>query len=58
MKNEDRDELFEKIEKIKNNQFDVEYSDDDYKDKYSKDMECMSMELDCELDRLRKRRVI
>tara|TARA_S200002703_G_scaffold155774_1_gene160311 strand:- start:4603 stop:4779 length:177 start_codon:yes stop_codon:yes gene_type:complete len=58
MKNEDKDELFEKIEKIKNNQFEVEYSDDDYKEKYSKDMEYMSMELDYELDRLRKRRVI
>lgn len=58
MRNEDKDELFEKIEKIKNNQFEMKYTDDDYKEKYSKDMEYMSMELDGEIDRLRKRRVI
>lgn len=58
MKNEDRDELFEKIEKIKNNHFEMEYSEDDYKDKYSKDIEYMSMELDGEIERVRKRRII
>lgn len=58
MKNEDRDELFEKIEKIKNNHFEMEYSEDDYKDKYSKDIEYMSMELDCEIERVRRRRII
>ena len=58
MKNEDRDELFEKIEKIKNNHFEMEYSEDDYKDKYSKDIEYMSLELDGEIERVRRRRVI
>jgi hypothetical protein len=58
MKNEDRDELFEKIEKIKNNHFEMEYSEDDYKDKYSKDIEYMSMELDGEIERVRRRRII
>ena len=58
MKNEDRDELFEKIEKIKNNHFEMEYSEDDYKDKYSKDIEYMSLELDGEIERVRKRRII
>jgi hypothetical protein len=58
MKNEDRDELFEKIEKIKNNHFEMEYSEDDYKDKYSKDIEYMSLELDGEIERVRRRRLI
>ena len=58
MKNEDRDELFEKIEKIKNNHFEMEYSEDDYKDKYSKDIEYKSMELDGEIERVRRRRII
>ena len=58
MKNEDRDELFEKIEKIKNNHFEMEYSEDDYKDKSSKVIEYMSMELDGEIERVRKRRII
>ena len=58
MKNEDCNELFEKIEKIKNNQFEMEYSEDDYKDKYSKDIEYMSMELDGEIERVRRRRII
>ncbi|MEK9698037.1 MAG: hypothetical protein VW270_19870 [Candidatus Poseidoniales archaeon] len=58
MKNEDRDELFEKIEKIKNNHFEMEYSEDDYKDKYSKDIEYMSLELDGEIERVRRRRII
>lgn len=57
MKNEERDELLKKIDNIKNNNYDhCEDADIDYKDKYSKDIEYMSLELDYELDRIRKRR--
>lgn len=56
MKNEDRDELLEKINKIKNSEYTTYDEDIDYKDKYSKDIEYMSMELDDEIDRLKRRR--
>jgi hypothetical protein len=36
----------------------MEYSEDDYKDKYSKDIEYMSLELDGEIERVRRRRLI
>ena len=56
MKNEDRDELLEKINKIKNSEYTTYDENIDYKDKYSKDIEYMSMELDDEIDRLKRRR--
>jgi hypothetical protein len=56
MKNEDRDELLEKINKIKNSEYTTYDEDIDYKDKYSKDIEYMSMELDDAIDRLKRRR--
>lgn len=58
MKNEDRDELLEKINKIKNSEYTTYDEDIDYKDKYSKDIEYMSMELDGEIERVRRRRII
>ena len=56
MKNEDRDELLEKINKIKNSEYTTYDENIDYKDKFSKDIEYMSMELDDEIDRLKRRR--
>ena len=58
MRYEDQDELFEKIERSKNNDFELEYSEQDYREKYSKDIEDLHLELDHAIDRARKRRAI
>ena len=58
MNRNDQEELLQKIDKMKNNDYDNYDVEVDYKDKYSKDLEELSMELDDTINYLQKRRAI
>jgi hypothetical protein len=58
MNRNDQEELLQRIDKMKNNDYDNYDVEVDYKDKYSKDLEELSMELDDTINYLQKRRAI
>ena len=58
MNRNDQEELLQRIDKMKNNDYDNYDVEVDYKDKYSKDLEELSMELDDTINYLQKRRSI
>ena len=58
MNRNDQEELLQRIDKMKNNDYDNYDVEVDYKDKYSKDLEELSIELDDTINYLQKRRAI
>jgi len=58
MNRNDQEELLQRIDKMKNSDYDNYDVEVDYKNKYSKDLEELSMELDDTINYLQKKRAI